>query len=182
MVRNVHGVSCPWGGMSWGELSMERVVHGASCPWGQLSMGRVVYGASCMWGKTNVRRNFMGRVLMKRVSSFPWGEFRWGELSGNLRRTWKKVMWCGTYISSRIFSCLFPDYPIRIVRLSSLLWSVAFCSFISTTGIRFDLTQISSNSSEEGVTHVRPCQKKRWLVQFCICTNGCLMFCMGLGC
>jgi hypothetical protein len=27
---------------------MGRVVHGASCPWGELSMGRVVYGASCL--------------------------------------------------------------------------------------------------------------------------------------
>jgi hypothetical protein len=42
MGQVVHGASCPWG-----ELSKGRVVHGASCPWGELSVGRVVYGASC---------------------------------------------------------------------------------------------------------------------------------------
>jgi hypothetical protein len=47
MGRVVRGASCPWGELSWGELSMGRVVRGASCPWGELSMGRVVYGASC---------------------------------------------------------------------------------------------------------------------------------------
>jgi hypothetical protein len=47
MGRVVRGASCPWGELSWGELSMGRVVHGASCPWGKLSMGRVVHGASC---------------------------------------------------------------------------------------------------------------------------------------
>ncbi len=39
MGRVVHGVSCPWG-----ELSMGQVVPGG-CPWGELSMVRVVYGA-----------------------------------------------------------------------------------------------------------------------------------------
>ncbi len=56
MGRVVHGASCPWG-----ELSMERVAHGASCPWGELSMGRVVHGASCPWGELS-----MGRVAMRR--------------------------------------------------------------------------------------------------------------------
>jgi hypothetical protein len=60
MGRVVHGASCPWG-----ELSLGRVVHGASCPWGELSMGRVVPGVS-----------FDG-------ASCPWGELSWGEWSGN---------------------------------------------------------------------------------------------------
>jgi hypothetical protein len=47
---------------------MGRVVHGASCPWGELSMGRVVHGASCLWGELS------------------WGELSWGEWSGNLFR------------------------------------------------------------------------------------------------
>jgi hypothetical protein len=49
MGRVVHGASCPWG-----ELSMGRAVHGASCPWGELSMGRAVHGASCPWGKLSM--------------------------------------------------------------------------------------------------------------------------------
>jgi hypothetical protein len=52
MGRVVHEASCPWGELSWGELSMGLVVPGASCPWGELSMGRVV-----VW------RVLMGRVV-----------------------------------------------------------------------------------------------------------------------
>jgi hypothetical protein len=44
MGRVVRGASCPWGELSWGELSIGRVVHGASCLWGELFMGRVVLG------------------------------------------------------------------------------------------------------------------------------------------
>jgi hypothetical protein len=44
-----------------------RVVHGTSCPWGEMSMGRVVHGASCLWGKMTVGRVVMGQVLMRRV-------------------------------------------------------------------------------------------------------------------
>ncbi len=62
MGRVVHGASCPWG-----ELSMVRVVHGVSCPWGELSMGRVVHGASCLWGELSMGRVVMGRVLMGQV-------------------------------------------------------------------------------------------------------------------
>jgi hypothetical protein len=36
----VHGTSCPWG-----ELSVGRTVHGAT--WGELSVGRTVRGESC---------------------------------------------------------------------------------------------------------------------------------------
>jgi hypothetical protein len=66
----VSGAKRPWEEVSWGELSMDRVVHevnvfeanclwgvrGAKCPWGRMSAGRVVHG-----------RNVQG---MK----FPWGE------------------------------------------------------------------------------------------------------------
>jgi hypothetical protein len=53
----------------WGELSMGRVVHGASSPFGEFSMGRVVYGASCHGTR------FDG-------ASCPWGEFRWASGPG----------------------------------------------------------------------------------------------------
>ncbi len=66
MGRVVHGASCPWG-----ELSMGRVFPGASCPWGELSLGRVVYGASCPGASFD-------------RASCPWGELSWGEWSGNL--------------------------------------------------------------------------------------------------
>jgi hypothetical protein len=46
---------------------MGRVVHGASCPWGELSLGRVVHGASCLWGELSMGRVVVGRVLMGRV-------------------------------------------------------------------------------------------------------------------
>ncbi len=46
---------------------MGRVVHGASCPWGELSMGRVFPGASCPWGVLSMGRVVLGRVLMGRV-------------------------------------------------------------------------------------------------------------------
>ncbi len=65
MGRVVHGASCPWG-----ELSLGRVVPWASCPWGELSMGRVVPGASYRGA------SFDG-------ASCPWGELSWGEWSGN---------------------------------------------------------------------------------------------------
>jgi hypothetical protein len=42
MGRVVHGASCPCG-----ELSLGQVVHGASGPWGKLSMGRNDCGARC---------------------------------------------------------------------------------------------------------------------------------------
>jgi hypothetical protein len=42
---------------------MGRVVHGASCPWGELSLGRVVHGASCPWGELSMWRVLMGRVV-----------------------------------------------------------------------------------------------------------------------
>jgi hypothetical protein len=63
-----YGTKCPWGKMScgetfWGELSMGRVVHGASCLWSELSMGRAVHGASCLWGEFTVGRVVMGRVV-----------------------------------------------------------------------------------------------------------------------
>ncbi len=60
--RVVHGASCPWG-----ELSLGRAVPGASCPWGELSMGRVVPGASCLWGEMTVGRVVVGRVVVGRV-------------------------------------------------------------------------------------------------------------------
>jgi hypothetical protein len=43
--RVVHGASCPWG-----EMSVGQNVCGANCPWGELSMGRDVRGAKCPWG------------------------------------------------------------------------------------------------------------------------------------
>ncbi len=70
MGRVVHGVSCPWGELSWGELSIGRVVHGASCPWGELFLGQVVHGASC-------------RGVSFDGASCLWGELSWGEWSGN---------------------------------------------------------------------------------------------------
>ncbi len=55
MGRVVHGASCPWG-----ELSMGRNVPGAKCPWGELSMGRDVCGAKCLWGEMSVGWNVCG--------------------------------------------------------------------------------------------------------------------------
>ncbi len=55
------GAKCPWGEMSWDELSMGGVVHGTKCPRGVLSMGRVVHGASCPRGEMTMGRNVMGR-------------------------------------------------------------------------------------------------------------------------
>jgi hypothetical protein len=66
MGRVVPGVSCPWGELSMGELSMGRVFYWASC------RGASFDGASC-----------------------PWGELSWGEWSGNpyvrLRSRYLKV-------------------------------------------------------------------------------------------
>jgi hypothetical protein len=67
MGRNVRGASCPWGEISWDELSIGRVVHRASCPWSEMSLGRVAHGASCLWGKVTVGRNVMVRISMERV-------------------------------------------------------------------------------------------------------------------
>ncbi len=39
---------------------MGRVVHGASCPWGEMSVGRDVRGAKCPWGEVSVGRNVRG--------------------------------------------------------------------------------------------------------------------------
>jgi hypothetical protein len=55
MGRVVHGASCPWG-----ELSLGRIVHGANCPWGDLSVGRIVRGAKCPWGEMSVGRVVRG--------------------------------------------------------------------------------------------------------------------------
>jgi hypothetical protein len=80
----VHGVSCPWGELSLGRVVPGvRVVPGASCPWGELSLGRVVHGASCRGA------SFDG-------TSCPWGKLSWGEWSGNpvhteLRYTVRKL-------------------------------------------------------------------------------------------
>jgi hypothetical protein len=46
---------------------MGRVVHGASCPWGELSLGRVVHGVSCLWGELSLGRDVVGQVLMGQV-------------------------------------------------------------------------------------------------------------------
>ncbi len=66
MGRVVHGASCPWG-----EMSVGRNVRGASCPWGELSVGRDVRGARCPWGEMSVGRNVRG-------ASCPWGEMSVG--------------------------------------------------------------------------------------------------------
>jgi hypothetical protein len=52
MGQVVHGASCPWG-----ELSMGRVVHGASCPWGEFSTGRVFHRVSCPWNEFSMGQN-----------------------------------------------------------------------------------------------------------------------------
>jgi hypothetical protein len=64
---------------------MGRIVHGASCPWGELSVGRVVRGVKCPggdcpWGEMSVGRNVRG-------AKCPWGELSWGELS------WGELSW-----------------------------------------------------------------------------------------
>ncbi len=69
MGRVVHGASCPWG-----ELSVGRTVRGANCPWGELSVGRIVRGASCPWGELSMGQTVHG-------ANCPWGEMSWGELS-----------------------------------------------------------------------------------------------------
>jgi hypothetical protein len=66
MGRVVHGVSCPWG-----EMSMGRNVRGAKCPWGEMSLGRNVRGANCPWGEMS-----LGRVVPG--VSCPWGELSLG--------------------------------------------------------------------------------------------------------
>jgi hypothetical protein len=53
----------------WGELSMGRVVRGASCPWGKLSVGQIVRGANCPWDEMSVGRNVCGAKCL------------WGEMS-----------------------------------------------------------------------------------------------------
>jgi hypothetical protein len=71
----VHGASCPWG-----EMSMERVIHGASfvcgasCPLGELSMVRVVHGVSCPWDELSCSELSLGEMS--------WGELPWGQFSG----------------------------------------------------------------------------------------------------
>jgi hypothetical protein len=82
MGRVVHGASCPWG-----ELSLGRVVRGASCPWGELFLGRVVPWASCP-GASCPGASFDG-------ASCPWGELSWGEWSGNqIRQSPQSAMDC----------------------------------------------------------------------------------------
>jgi hypothetical protein len=76
MVRVVHGASCPWGELFVGRVVMGRVVHGASYPWGELSMGRVVHEGELS----------MGRVVHRvscRGASFDGASCPWGEWSGN---------------------------------------------------------------------------------------------------
>ncbi len=68
MERVVHGASCPWG-----ELSVGRTVRGANCPWGELSVGRTVHGASCPWGELYVGRAVHG-------ANCPWGELSMGRV------------------------------------------------------------------------------------------------------
>jgi hypothetical protein len=85
MGRVVHGVSCPWG-----ELSVGRVVHGAKCPWGEMSVGRIVRGARCPWGELSLGRVVRGaKCLWGEMSwgEWSWGEFSWGELS------WGELSW-----------------------------------------------------------------------------------------
>jgi hypothetical protein len=67
MGRVVHGASCPWGEMFLARVVMERVVHGANCPWGEMSVGRAVYGAKCLWAEMSVGRDVVERVVMGRV-------------------------------------------------------------------------------------------------------------------
>jgi hypothetical protein len=66
MGRVIHGASCPWG-----EMSMGRVVRGVSCPWGELSVGRDVRWARCPWDEMSVGRNVRG-------AKCPWGEMSVG--------------------------------------------------------------------------------------------------------
>ncbi len=80
MGQVVHGASCPWG-----ELSVGRVVRGASCPWGELSVGWIVRGVNCPWGELSVGRNVTGRNV--RGAKCPWGEMSWGKMS------WGEFWW-----------------------------------------------------------------------------------------
>jgi hypothetical protein len=68
---NCYRVNCPWGEMSWWELSMERAVQRMKCLWGEMFLGRVVFAAKCLLGE-------MSR-----------GEFRGGELSENQNTVYK---------------------------------------------------------------------------------------------
>ncbi len=60
MGQAVHGMSCPWAG-----LSMGRLVQGASCSWGravhggELYMGRAVHGMRCH-GASSLGASFDG--------------------------------------------------------------------------------------------------------------------------
>ncbi len=62
MGRVVHGVSCPRG-----EMSVGRNVCGAKCLWGEMSVGRNVRGAKCPWGEMSVGQDVVGQVVVGRV-------------------------------------------------------------------------------------------------------------------
>jgi hypothetical protein len=78
MGRVVCGVSCPWGELSWGELSMGRDVYGTSCLWGEMSqgrvvvgrvwMGQVVLGASCPGTPSHVSKAYLTILLLGKSS------------------------------------------------------------------------------------------------------------------
>jgi hypothetical protein len=85
MGRVVRRASCPWGELSEGRVVMGRVVHGASCPWGELSLGRVVPGASCPWGELSMGRVVPGascRGASFDGASCPLGELSWASGPG----------------------------------------------------------------------------------------------------
>jgi hypothetical protein len=46
-VHTYHGASCSWGELSMGRVVRGASVRGASCPWGEMSVGRDVHGARC---------------------------------------------------------------------------------------------------------------------------------------
>ncbi len=132
MVRVVHGASCPWG-----ELSMGRAVHGASCPWRKLSMGGTVHGGNCPWGELSMGRAVhgascawrelsMGRAVIGQVvmGRVVMGRFWWGKF-------WWGEFWWGELSGKRF--CNVPFLNVlwcNVLLRNILLCNMPFCSVL----------------------------------------------------
>ncbi len=67
--------SCPWG-----KLSVEHIVHEASCLGVKLSAEQNVRGAKCPWDKFSNGANCS--LVEMSWARWPWSKLQWGELSG----------------------------------------------------------------------------------------------------
>jgi hypothetical protein len=130
MGRVVHGASCPCG-----ELSVGRAVHGVKCPWGEMSVGRAVRGANCPWGELSLGRTVPG-------ANCPWGELSlgqtvpgakcpWGELSRG-EFSWGELSW-GEFRGGEWSGNLIHTSPVPVdtalANCSVIFWQLsAYCS------------------------------------------------------